>query len=66
MEGKLSKREMEIAVMLANDLNGTDASQKLGISIHTAQSHIRVMRAKFGKKTIAGLIAELFRKNLIS
>jgi len=65
MDLKLSDREREIAILLSDDKTVKKAGQILDISIFTVQAHVRQMRAKFGKRTIAGLIAELFRKELI-
>ena len=52
-----SHREMEILIELANGLNNTEIGHKLGISVHTVDTHRRNMFKKAKVKTSASLVS---------
>ena len=57
-EGKysLTKREKEIALLMADELSYKMISAKLKISVRTVETHARNIHNKIGKHNIAGVI----------
>lgn len=61
----LSKREMEVLVLVANGYNRRDIGLTLGISANTAARHISNMYGKLGISTVAEATGLAYRTLLI-
>jgi DNA-binding CsgD family transcriptional regulator len=62
MDRTLTKRELEILVLIAKELTTNDISIQLKISASTVESHRRNLLRKTGAKNSVGLITESFKK----
>jgi DNA-binding CsgD family transcriptional regulator len=51
MELKISPREKEVLLLVADGKTATEIGLKLKISVFTARNHIRLIRAKLGAKS---------------
>jgi DNA-binding NarL/FixJ family response regulator len=64
-EVKLSKREIEILVMIANEQTNEEIAQTLSLSKRTVDSHRQNMINKLNLKNTAGLIKYAIKNNLV-
>ena len=55
LTGLLSKREIDVFVLMTQGLENKAISQKLGIGIKTVESHKENIKHKFGVSTIKDL-----------
>jgi DNA-binding NarL/FixJ family response regulator len=62
---KLSKREIEILVMIANEQTNEEIAQTLSLSKRTVDSHRQNMINKLNLKNTAGLIKYAIKNNLV-
>ncbi len=65
IEGKLSPREKEILVCVAQGLQNKEIAYKYGLSIFTVMTHRKNITEKTGIKSIAGLTAYAILQGLI-
>lgn len=61
---KLSKRELEIIVFIANCFTDKEIAQKLQISVNTAKTHRKRIINKLGLKNTASLVKLAIESNL--
>ncbi|NIX75272.1 helix-turn-helix transcriptional regulator [Microvirga terricola] len=61
----LTLREREALQWVAEGLSDCDISEKMGISEHGVDKHMRAARSKLGTVTRAHAVAEALRRNLI-
>lgn len=62
MDMSLTKRELEILVLIAQELTTKDISIQLKVSASTVESHRRNLLRKAAVKNSVGLIKEAFLK----
>ena len=62
---ELTPRELEIAQLTADGLNGPETAKKMFLGNETIKHHWRVMRLKTRKHTRAGVVAKLLREGKI-
>lgn len=55
--GKLSAREHEVALLVAQGLRNRDIAARLGLSVRTAESHVERIRQKLGFRCRAQIAA---------
>jgi LuxR family transcriptional regulator len=63
---QLTRREMEVILLLANGLTSNEIAKELGISSHTVDWYINGLHEKLGAKNRQHLIALAFRLALIA
>lgn len=61
----LTRREIEILKLLADDLSSKEIGQKLGISSKTVEFHRTHMRKKLGVSGLIGLVRYAIRAGII-
>lgn len=61
----IGKPHIKMVQMAANDIPREKIAESLNISVRTVESHFDKIRKVLGCKTMGGLIAIFFRKNLI-
>ncbi len=61
----LSKRENEILSLLVDGLSKKNISEKLYLSYHTVDSHIRNIYAKLEVHTRTGAVSKALQENLL-
>lgn len=61
----IGKSHIEMVQMAANDIPREKIAETLDISVRTVESHFDKIRKVMKCKTMGGLIAVFFRKNLI-
>lgn len=66
MTDKITKREMQILKLIANENTIEQIARELNISTSTVESHRRNMFQKMGVKTSIGLLKEAIKRNWIS
>lgn len=54
---KLSPREFEVALLVAQGLRDRDIARQLGLSVRTAESHVERIRRKLGFRCRAQIAA---------
>lgn len=54
---KLSAREYEVALLVAQGLRNRDIAARLGLSVRTAESHVERIRRKLGFRCRAQIAA---------
>jgi transcriptional regulator of acetoin/glycerol metabolism len=64
-ERSLSPRQSIVLQMVMEGLNSKEIASFLGISPRTVESHLEVMRKRFGAKTTSNLIAIFLRSNYL-
>ncbi len=64
-EVRLSEREKEVLVLIANEYSNQEIADKLFISIRTVETHKRNLLEKTGCKNVAGLVMYAVEKNII-
>ena len=57
---RLTRREMEVLILIANDFTSKELADHLHISCETVKSHRCNLARKFGTKTAGGLIRRAF------
>ena len=62
---KLSKRELEILLLISHERSEKDIADNLGISYHTVHAHKRNLLRKLNKSTAAGLVRKGFELGLL-
>jgi len=62
---ELTKREMDVLVLVAKGLMNKEIAEKLNISIHTVISHRKNITRKTNIKSVAGLAMYALMNNLI-
>lgn len=62
---ELTKREMDVLVLIAKGLMNKEIAEKLNISIHTVISHRKNITRKTNIKSVAGLAMYALMNNLI-
>ena len=65
IEGKLSPREKEILVCVAQGMQNKEIADKFGLSVFTVMTHRKNITEKTGIKSIAGLTAYAILQGLI-
>ena len=63
---KLTKREKEVMLAIAEELTTLEISEKLFISPKTIETHRMNLLSKLGAKNTAGMIKSAFRLGLLS
>lgn len=63
--GKITKREQEILILLADGLTNKDISEILYISIDTVKSHRNNLLVKFCAKNTPHLISKAYKNSMI-
>lgn len=61
-DARLSPREMEIALLLAQGCTNKAIAAELGISVYTVSSHLRRLFAKLDVVTRAGAVGAIARR----
>ena len=61
----LTRREADLAVLLADGLGIGEAADRMAISMNTARSHLRQVFDKTGTRSQAALARELARSGMI-
>lgn len=64
-DGPLTKREREIARMLAEGRSNKETATLLGISVRTAETHRATLMRKLGLDSLAALVRYAIRNHLI-
>lgn len=62
----ISRREIEILQLIADELTNPEIAEKLHISPHTVENHRNRMLQKLGVKNTAGLIKKAMEQGLIN
>ncbi len=62
---RLTKRELEILTLIANEFSNIEIADKLFLSVRTIESHRHSLNQKLNIKTSAGLIKEAYIRGLI-
>jgi len=62
---RLSPREREIALLVAQGLPTKAIARQLGISMWTVSTHLRRIFARFGVGSRAAMVACLFQRGLL-
>lgn len=62
---EVSPREKEILALLVEGLTAKEISARLGVSIHTADTHTRNLYAKLGVRNRAAAVARAMRSGMI-
>lgn len=62
---RLSPRERQIAVLVAQGFPTKAIALRLGISIWTVSTHLRRLFARFGVSSRAAMVARLFEDGLL-
>lgn len=62
---RLTKRELQIAKLLADGFNSKDISERLHISVETVHSHKKNMLSKSDSKNSVMLVARCIKSGLI-
>lgn len=65
MNLNLSEKEKEIILNFSNGLTTQETGLKMNISPNTVQTHVRVIRAKMGLKTVAGIVGAALRLKIL-
>ena len=70
IEGKelieLTKRELEVLVLICNELTNPDISEKLNISVRTVDAHRRNILQKTGAQNTAGMVKYAIKNKIYS
>jgi len=64
-EHSLTDREMQILQLIASGLTDHQIAQDLNITIHTANTHRKMILRKLSCVNVASMVATAFRRNLI-
>lgn len=62
---ELSKRELEVAVLVARDLSNNDIARELGISPRTVTTHLSNIYDRLGVRSRVALTAYVYRRGLV-
>ncbi len=62
---KLTAREKDVLNLLVTGLNRKQIAEKLFVSFHTVNTHIKNIYEKLQVNTRGGLVAKVFRENLL-
>lgn len=65
MPAKLSKREIEIIQLIAEEFTTNEIAEKLFISLHTVESHRKNILRKTNSRNLAGLIKYAIKKGIV-
>lgn len=65
IEAVLTKREIEILALIAQELSSQEIADKLFISLRTVQTHRMNLAQKLNAKNTAALVKEAYRRGLI-
>ncbi|MEP7169982.1 MAG: helix-turn-helix transcriptional regulator [Bacteroidota bacterium] len=65
MNDDLTTREQEVLELIADGLTDDDIAKKLGISIHTVNTHRKKILSKLDANNVASMIRKAMRKGLI-
>lgn len=61
----LTRREMDVLILIAMECANTEIANTLGISVRTVESHIKNMLRKSSSKTRTGLIAQCYASGVL-
>lgn len=61
----LSKREIQIVELIANEYSNKEIAQELFISVGTVETHRRNIFQKLGAKNMAGLIHRAYQLRIL-
>ena len=61
----ITKRQAEIAQMIANGMTAKEVAFNIGISHQGVKNHLRSMKARMRTSTTVNTITELMRKGVI-
>ena len=62
----LTPRETEVVRLIGEGLAGKQVAGRLGISVHTVETHRTRIHRKLGVRCVAGLVAYAFRRGLVA
>ena len=62
----LSRRQREVVAWASEGLTNDEIAERLNVSIHTAEMHLRAVRARLGVGNTVHAVAEALRRGLIS
>ena len=65
-EVHLSRRQREVVAWASEGLTNDEIAERLNVSIHTAEMHLRAVRARLGVANTVHAVAEALRRGLIS
>lgn len=63
---KLPVRQLEVLQLLADGLSAKETANTMGIGARTVQTHVLTMREKLGAVNVSQLIAEAFRRGILT
>jgi len=58
---RISDREAEVALLLANGLDLRAVAERLGISLHTVRDHVKSVFSKTGARSQVDLVRRILR-----
>ena len=58
---RISDREAEVALLLANGLDLREVAERLGISLHTVRDHVKSIFSKTGARSQVDLVRRILR-----
>jgi DNA-binding CsgD family transcriptional regulator len=64
--GHLTRRELDVLLLVAEDHENAEIAHALGISIRTVESHVRSMLHKFGTESRTGLVARCYATGVLA
>jgi DNA-binding NarL/FixJ family response regulator len=63
---RISRRELEVLHLVANDHCNQEIADHLFVSVRTVESHRRALLQKSGTRTLAGLVAWALRAGMVA
>lgn len=66
MPTRISRRELEVLHLVANDHCNQEIADHLFVSVRTVESHRRALLQKSGTRTLAGLVAWALREGMVA
>ncbi len=64
-QSTMSARERETLLMLAGDFGSEGVAETLGVTTHYVYDLVRLLKARLGARTIAGMVVQAIREGLI-
>jgi DNA-binding CsgD family transcriptional regulator len=64
-QSNMSARERETLLMLAGDFGSEGVADALGVTTHYVYDLVRLLKARLGAHTIAGMVVQALREGLI-
>lgn len=62
---KLTRRQMEVILLVARDMSDREVASNLGLSVSTVKNHMNQIITRLGVRSRTGAVASLMRLGVI-